>query len=141
MPNRREWLDALLRIVSPVLNALAEGKLKQTLPLGFHANRAEFAPLEAFGRSMLGLAPWLETDAEALDPEERALQAEWQSKTLRCIDRATDPASPDFMLFDRGGQPLVDAAFLAHAVLRASTALGAQPDNNKRSGEFKSTTC
>lgn len=126
MPNRREWLDALLRIISPVLNALAEGKLKQTLPLGFHADRAEFAPLEAFGRSMLGLAPWLETDAEALDPEERALQAEWQSKTLRCIDRATDPASPDFMLFDRGGQPLVDAAFLAHAVLRASTALGAQ---------------
>ena len=126
MPNRREWLNALLRIVSPVLNALAEGKLKQTLPLDFHANRAEFAPLEAFGRSMLGLAPWLEADAEALDPEERALQAEWRSKTLRCIDRATDPTSPDFMLFDRGGQPLVDAAFLAHAVLRAPTALGAQ---------------
>ena len=89
MPNRREWLNALLKIVGPVLNALAEGQLKQTLPLDFHADRAAFAPLEAFGRSMLGLAPWLEADENALDPEERALQAVWRSKALLCIDKAT----------------------------------------------------
>ena len=132
MPNRLEWLNALLRIVSPVLNALAEGKLKQTLPLDFHADRAAFAPLEAFGRSMLGLAPWLEADENALDPEERALQAVWRSKVLLCIDKATDPASPDFMLFDRSGQPLVDAAFLAHAILRAPNTLSAALDERVR---------
>ena len=35
-----------------------------------------------------------------------------------------DPASPDAMNFTRESQPLVDAAFLAQAVLRAPTALG-----------------
>ena len=72
MDTRREWLEAMLKIVSPVLNALSEGKLKETLPLDFHPDRAAFAPLEAFGRSMLGLAPWLEADASQLDENERA---------------------------------------------------------------------
>ena len=95
-----------------------------------------WAPLEAFGRSMLGLAPWLEADPETLEAEERALQAKWRETALRCIDRATDPASPDYMLFDRGGQPLVATAFLADkakmtraraalAVTVAGTAIGA----------------
>ena len=121
MTTRREWVADLLKITGPVLDHLAEGKLKECMPLDFHGDRADFAPLEAFGRSMLGLAPWLE--AEGLDEEERELQGAWREKALRCIDRATDPDSPDYMLFDRGGQPLVDAAFLAHAILRAPKAL------------------
>ena len=129
MTTRQEWLNALLKIVSPVLNALADGKLKAALPHEFHPDRASFAPLEAFGRSMLGLAPWLEADENALDAEERALQKAWREKALVCLDRATDPTSPDFMLFDRGGQPLVDTAFLAHAVVRAPKALAARLDS------------
>src|SRR5690606_27853176 len=35
------------------------------------------------------------------------------------IHNATDPESPDFMNFTEGKQPLVDAAFLAQALLRA----------------------
>ena len=134
MNVRGEWLDAMLKIVSPVLDALAEGKLKSSLPLSFHPERARFAPLEAFGRSMLGLAPWLEADADSLDPEERTLQATWREKALLCMDRATDPASPDYMLFDRDGQPLVDAAFLAHAIVRAPKALAhaMNPQTKKR---------
>ena len=121
MTTRREWVADLLKITGPVLDHLAEGKLKECMPLDFHGDRADFAPLEAFGRSMLGLAPWLE--AEGVDEEERELQGAWREKALRCIDRATDPDSPDYMLFDRGGQPLVDAAFLAHAIVRAPKAL------------------
>ena len=128
MDMRREWMNDLLRIVSPVLNALSEGKLNETLPLDFHPDRAAFAPLEAFGRSMLGLAPWLEADEKHLDENERALQRVWREKALRCVDRAADPASPDHMLFHTGGQPLVDTAFLAHAVLRAPKALAAALD-------------
>lgn len=98
---------------------LEHGKLKQSLPLTFHEERKVFAPLEAFGRSMLGLAPWLETDSETLDEEERTRQAVYRAKAVSCIEMATNPESPDFMLFDEGGQPLVDAAFLAHALVRA----------------------
>lgn len=77
---------------------------------------------------MLGLAPWLEADAEQLSGEERQLQAAYRQKALRCIAMAVDPASADCMNFSEGDQPLVDAAFLAHAVVRAPGALaGALP--------------
>ena len=124
MNIRLEWLEYLLKIVRPVLDHLSAGTLKQRMPLDYHPDRAVFAPLEAFGRSMLGLAPWLEADAECLDPEERMLQQEWLEKALICLDQATNPDSPDYMVFDRGGQPLVDTAFLAHAIVRAPKSLG-----------------
>lgn len=120
---RKEWLDALLRIVSPVLDSLERGQLKKDLPLSFHEERADFAPLEAFGRGMLGLAPWLEAESEDLEAQERALQEKYRAKAIKCIAMATDPDSPDFMVFDRGGQPLVDTAFLVHAIVRAPKAL------------------
>ena len=123
--KRKQWIDAMCKIVTPVLDMLEQGKLKQSLPLTFHEERKVFAPLEAFGRSMLGLAPWLEADSEILDEEERTRQAVYRAKAVRCIEMATNPESPDFMLFDEGGQPLVDAAFLAHALVRAPKALAA----------------
>lgn len=128
MSVRSEWLKDLLTICSPVYESLAKGELKKNMPLDFHPDRAEFAPLEAFGRSIMGLAPWLEADQKCLDADEAALQKEWRQKALLCIDRATDPTSPDFMLFDRGGQPLVDAAFLAHALVRAPRELAGKLD-------------
>lgn len=130
---RQEWLDRLITIVGNVIDNLSEGKLKEQLPLDFHAERAAFAPLEAFGRCMLGLAPWLEADSATLEIRERVLQANWREKVLLCMDKATDPASPDFMNFHAGHQPLVDAAFLAHAILRAPKALGASmPEKTRR---------
>ena len=54
---RKEWLTQLLRIVEAPLAALEAGELKKRLPTEFHPDRARYAPLEAFGRSMLGLAP------------------------------------------------------------------------------------
>ncbi len=123
MNTRKEWLSDLLRIADPVLRALEEGRLSQSLPLEFHPARAGFAPLEAFGRTMLGLAPWLECDSALLDEEERALQAEYRERAIKCVEMAADPDSPDFMNFCEGEQPLVDAAFLAHALVRAPKAL------------------
>jgi hypothetical protein len=43
--------------------------------------------------------------------------------TQTALDAATDPRSPDFMNFSAGGQPLVDAAFLAQGILRAPKVL------------------
>lgn len=130
---RREWIDRLTQIIGNVMDSLSQGRLKKELPLAFHEERAVFAPLEAFGRSMLGLAPWLEADSDALDPQERTLQAAWREKALKCLDRATDPASPDAMAFAAGGQSLVDAAFLSHAIVRAPKALGAaMPEKTRR---------
>ena len=56
METRKKWLDAMLRILSPVFCTLEKEELKRSMPLPFHEERSAFAPLEAFGRSMLGLA-------------------------------------------------------------------------------------
>jgi len=52
----------MCKIAEPVLENLAKGKLKENLPLDFHSERKNFAPLEAFGRTALGIAPWLELE-------------------------------------------------------------------------------
>ena len=137
---REEWLKALLRIVAPVMESLSRGELKKRMPLDFHEDRKEFAPLEAFGRSMLGLAPWLE--AEGICGEEKRLQEIYRGLAIRCMDRAVDPGSPDYMGFTKGEQNLVDAAFLSHALVRAPRHLaGALPDKTKKNliGALKST--
>lgn len=116
---RKFWLDAMLKISTPVLDNLSKRQLKQQIPLSFHEDRSGFAPLEAFGRCACGMAPWLEL--EGLEGEEKVLQEKYRKMFLECLDAATDPDSPDYMDFTGkyGGQPLVDAAFLAHALLRA----------------------
>lgn len=119
--TRKYWLDTLLMIGDPVLNALNEGQLKKRLPTEFHPERARYACLEAFGRLACGIAPWLEL--EGLEGEEEKLRAHYNELVLNGIDAATDPQSPDYMNFSDEGQPLVDAAFLAHALVRAPRSL------------------
>jgi hypothetical protein len=77
--------------------------------------------LEAFGRLLAGIAPWLA--AHGLNESERKQQAEFIQLVQESLDAATDPASADFMNFHLGGQPLVDTAFMAQAVLRAPEVL------------------
>jgi hypothetical protein len=120
--TREEAVQTLDRIARPVMQSLAEGKLKEKLPLGpGEGDRASYTHLEAFGRTLSGIAPWL-----ALGPDEtregkmRARYAEWARKGLVM---ATDPRSPDRMNFSKGGQPLVDAAFLSLGLLRAPDVL------------------
>ena len=118
-PNetRLLWLEAMWKIAGPVLESAARGALKQELPVPFHQDRAPYAPLEAFGRTLCGVAPWLEL--EGLTGEEAARQQQWRAWAVEALERAVDPASPGRMAFDLPGQTLVDAAFLSHALLRA----------------------
>ena len=115
--TRLLWLEAMWKIAGPVLESAARGALKQELPVPFHQDRAPYAPLEAFGRTLCGVAPWLEL--EGLTGEEAARQQQWRAWAVEALERAVDPASPGRMAFDLPGQTLVDAAFLSHALLRA----------------------
>ena len=38
--KRKQWIDAMCKIVTPVLDMLEHGKLKQSLPLTFHGTMA-----------------------------------------------------------------------------------------------------
>jgi hypothetical protein len=120
--ERAEWVELARRIATPVLSALAAGKLKATMPVevgpgGSREDRARFTHLEALGRLLAGLAPWLELGSDESD--EGKLRRELGDLALRAIDRGTDPASPDYMNFAVEAQPLVDAGFLSQALLRA----------------------
>ena len=118
--TRKIWLDAMLQIADPLLYALSEGKLVEKLPVKHHPDshdRPEYTYLEGFGRTLMGLAPWLNTPA--VDPEEEALRVKYAALCRKCIRMGVDPASPDCMNFETGYQPIVDAAFLAQAILRA----------------------
>jgi hypothetical protein len=126
--DRAYWLAMLLRVVEPVLAAAAQGKLKATMPVeaapGQEAGRRNVTYLEALGRTLSGLAPWLElADVPAA---EAARQQRFAELARQAIAQAVNPQSPDFMNFTQGGQPVVDAAFLAHALLRAPTQLWAK---------------
>jgi hypothetical protein len=122
--NRAFWLTHLHRVADPVLEALAAGRLRATMPIEAHpaaaASRPKTTHLEAFGRLLSGIAPWL-------DLPEAANSA---ALTRQALANALDPKSPDHLQFDIDNQNLVDAAFLALAVLRAPRALNSalKPD-------------
>ena len=121
--DRRYWVSVMDKIARPVLENLARRELKKNLPVEEQpgAERASCTHLEAFGRLLYGLSPWL--GAPALAGDELKRQQEFVRLTLASLDAATDPQSPDFMNFTAGGQPLVDAAFFAQGILRAPKVL------------------
>ena len=113
--DRDYWLQATQRIAEPVLSNLARRQLKARMPVEAAAesaaDRAKVTHLEALGRLLAGIAPWLEHGARQRRRGRRSGGAtrNWRAQS---IDAATDPASPDRLNFDQGSQPLVDAAFL-----------------------------
>jgi hypothetical protein len=100
---------------------MAARTLKSSMPVEGTEERRYFSHLEAIGRTLTGIAPWLETPAD--DPAEEKLRQEYAALARDCIDAAADPASPDYVNFSYSYQPIVDAAFLAHAILRAPNEL------------------
>jgi hypothetical protein len=127
--QRHYWLKMLTRLANPVLVNLSQGTLRQAMSVEMAAavgdsaadDRRQYSHLEAFGRLLAGLSPWLEV---SLPPgEEAELQRHYRSLAQNALHAATNPASPDFLNFTHGQQCLVDAAFLAQAIVRAPTVL------------------
>lgn len=117
---RLYWISVAERIAAPVLTNLAARTLKKNMPVEQRkgAKRDNVTHLEAFGRLLSGIAPWLEQDKPA----------KWVKLAQESLDAATDPKSPDFLNFTKERQPLVDAAYVALAILRAPTVLWADLD-------------
>ena len=120
--DRAYWLQTLLAIANPVLSALAQNRLKADMPVesapGQREGRLAVSYLEALGRTMAGLAPWLELSATG-DQQESLLQQRYLDLARQAIANGVDPQAADYMNFTKNGQPLVDAAFLAHGLIRS----------------------
>ena len=126
--GRDYWLATLLKMCDPIYENLSRGTLRKNMPVettdGFNTgnDRKDVTHLEALGRSLAGLGPWLNLPAD--DTPEGRRRAEYVTMVVRALDNAVDPASPDYMPFDRPTtQPLVDAAYVAEGLLRSRDAV------------------
>jgi hypothetical protein len=122
--DRAYWCSIAAKLATPVLSALAKRRLKATMPVESHPSskdRRDYAHLEALARLLSGIASWLELGGD--ETSEGRERARFAALARAAIDSGTDPASSDFLNFSKGEQPLVDAAFLAQAVLRAPNEL------------------
>ena len=119
--DRMVWLRFMDKIARPVLSNLANDQLKENMPVVLsmkvdnRENRLKASYLEAFGRTLSGIAPWLNTEGGS--GEEVALRNQYRQWTLRAIAHSVDSTSKDFLTW-RGGQPLVDASFFALGLIR-----------------------
>ena len=123
--NREYWISVLTKIADPVLTSLSNETLRKNMPVecssGNIENRKMVTYLEAFGRLVAGSAPWLELGEDATS--EGQLRMKYIELTRKCLSVSVNPSSPDYMNFTEGGQPLVDAAFLAQGLIRGFTEL------------------
>ena len=127
---RDNWVDFAGKLARPVLEPMAAGRLsevynyeKGTLEISptWDGRSKRVANMELFARLMAGISPWLALPDDGT--EESAKRAELRALALKAYANAVDPASPDYLGWDKGGQTLVDAAFLAESFLRAWDAL------------------
>ncbi len=120
--DRLFWLKHLDQLSAPVLRSLAHDSLRINLPAIISkrsdnpTTRKEVAYLEAFARTLCGIAPWL--NLEGGSAYEQQLRQKYRDYALKSVSNAVNPKAKDYMTFEKGGQPLVDASFLAIAFVR-----------------------
>lgn len=119
--DREYWAGLAYKIAAPVLSNMSKGQLTQNMVLevspAWDGRNKRVAYMEAFGRLMAGIAPWLALPDD--DSPEGKQRHELRGWALKSYANAVDPDSPDYLLWRNEGQPLVDAAFIANSFLRA----------------------
>ena len=119
--DRAYWCDIMYKLAAPILSNMAEGKLHDTMAIevspAWDGRDKGVTYMEAFGRLMMGLAPWLTLPDD--DTEEGAMRKQLREWALKSYAQAVDPSSKDYLLWRKESQPLVDAAFIAESFLRA----------------------
>jgi hypothetical protein len=128
--DRAFWVETLVKLSDPVLTNLSNNTLKQNMPYESLGDRLEFSYLEAVGRLLCGISPWLESGPDATP--EGQLRAKYINLAVKGLANAVNPSAPDYLEFGKPSQPLVDAAFLAQALLRAPTQLWGKLDKQTK---------
>jgi hypothetical protein len=132
--SRAQWVDLLDRVARPVMQAAANVKLQQVMPVeaaaGHVEERRKVTHLEAVGRTLSGIAPWLEHGP--IDGNEGELRAKYVEWARAAIANGVDPRSPGWLRFGEERQTIVDAAFLALGLHRAPKSVRDALPNNVR---------
>lgn len=119
--DRAYWCQLLYRMAAPILRNMAEGRLQKTMAVEvsptWDGRDNKVIYMEAFGRLMAGLAPWLSLPDD--ETEEGHMRRELRTWALKSYAHAVNPDSADYLLWEGEGQALVDAAYVAESFLRA----------------------
>lgn len=119
--DREYWLSQLDKVARPVFANLANDELKANMPvlMAEHPDdkdtRAKVAYLEAFGRTLSGIGPWLNLEGGSL--AEQKLRNQYREWAIKAVANAVNPKAKDYMQW-QGAQPLVDGAFFALGLIR-----------------------
>lgn len=122
--DRAYTISVLQKIADPVLVALSEERLHEVLPRReweTRENNIHTSNLQAFGRTLSGMAPWLLLGTD--DTEEGQLRAHYIDLSVKCIVNATNPESPDFMFATHTQERIVHVCYLAYPLMLATDVL------------------
>src|ERR1700743_128692 len=130
--DRAYWIALMDKIATPVLSNMSKGMLRKNMPIEYgpawDGRTTEAAYMEAFGRLIAGLAPFLALPDD--NSAEGKIRQRLRLQTLQSLAHAVDPNSPDYLYWGSSPdylywdsretrQPLVDAAYIAQAFLAA----------------------
>ena len=126
--NEREyWINLLMKISEPILSNMSKGELKKNFIVEYSPTwdqrNGDVAYMEAFGRLIAGVAPFAAL-ADGNEKEEKT-RALLRTQIQHSLIHAVDPSSPDYLYWGNANsrQPLVDAAYIAQALMTAPEAL------------------
>lgn len=142
--DRKYWVQLLDKIANPILSNMSKGELQKKMKLEFSPTwdkrDSRVAYMEAFGRLIAGMAPAVSLPDD--NSPESKIRAKWRTQIQQSLAHAVDPKSPDYLYWGdaKTRQPLVDAAYIAQALLTAPEALWKPLDSETKSRiiyEFK----
>lgn len=119
--DRQAWCELCYRIAKPILQPMSQGKLQQQFNLElsptWDGRNPKVAYMEAFGRLMAGISPWLSLPDD--NTQESKMRKQLRDWSIQAYKNAVDPGSPDYLLWEGEDQILVDAAYLVESFMRA----------------------
>ncbi|WP_236581896.1 DUF2264 domain-containing protein [Sphingobacterium spiritivorum] len=125
--DRMYWINLISRIAAPILTHISEQQFRRNMPMELSPNFDNRDPtvgyLEAFGRLLAGMAPWLALPDD--HTSEGKIRKQFRKQALLGIQYGVDPDSADYFTWETNTtkQVLADAAYLSQAFLRAPGSL------------------
>lgn len=125
--DRSYWVHLLDKMAAPVLSNMSRGELRKNMTVEvspqWDGRKKEVAYMEALGRLIAGIAPFLALPDD--ETEEGLIRKRLLLQTQQSLTHAVDPQSQDYLYWGSpdSRQPLVDAAFIAQALLQAPAVL------------------
>ncbi len=142
--DRAYWVQLLDKIAAPVLSNMSKGELQKNMKVEYSPTwdkrDGRVAYMEAFGRLIAGMAPAVSLPDD--NSPESKIRAKWRLQIQQSLAHGFNPKSADYLYWgdSKQRQPLVDAAYIAQALLTAPDSLWKPLDNETKSRiihEFK----